>query len=179
MNCSIVAASSPPKRGAVMALVNEVPAVEAAGFIVDVDERDATLWTIALVPKLLKQHGLHRLVSELKQWAQCNRKPEAIVLEVRFRTRHPDEPPFIRVVRPRFVFHTGHVTVGGSICTRMLTSDGWIKSMTIDAALRAVCENLNDGDARIDMRSAFQVDYTLQEATIAFSRVAADHGWRL
>jgi hypothetical protein len=59
----------------------------------------------------------------------------------------------------------------------MLTPDGWVKSMTIEATLRAICENLNDGEARIDARTAFQFDYTLNEATIAFSRVAADHGW--
>ena len=179
MKRCIAAPVPAPKRGVIATLANEASAVEAAGFIVDIDDQDATRWTVALVPRLLRQHGLNTLVSDLKQWAQRNRKPEAIVLEVRFGSRHPDEPPFIRVVRPRFAFHTGHVTVGGSICTRMLTPDGWVKSMTIEATLRAICENLNDGEARIDARPAFQIDYTLNEATIAFSRVAADHGWRV
>ena len=31
----------------------------------------------------------------------------------------------MRVIRPRFAFHTGHVTVGGSICIELLTSSGW------------------------------------------------------
>jgi hypothetical protein len=31
----------------------------------------------------------------------------------------------VRVIRPRFAFHTGHVTVGGSICIELLTSSGW------------------------------------------------------
>ena len=34
-------------------------------------------------------------------------------------------PPFVRVLRPRFKFLTGHVTVGGSICMQMLTKSGW------------------------------------------------------
>jgi len=173
MKRSIVAAAPVAPK----ALMTKVRAVEAAGFIVDFEDEDATRWTVALVPRLLKQHGLNTLVSELKQWALRNRKPVAIVLEMRFGTRYPDEPPFIRVVRARFAFHTGHVTVGGSICTRMLTADGWVKSMTIEATLRALCENFNDGEAHIDTRPAFQVDYTLDEATDAFSRVAADHGW--
>jgi hypothetical protein len=31
----------------------------------------------------------------------------------------------VRAIRPRFAFHTGHVTVGGSICIELLTSSGW------------------------------------------------------
>eukprot|EP00966_Prymnesium_polylepis_P072666 1687050-Prymnesium_polylepis.2 len=95
MKRSIVAAAPVAPK----ALMTKVRAVEAAGFIVDFEDEDATRWTVALVPRLLKQHGLNTLVSELKQWALRNRKPVAIVLEMRFGTRYPDEPPFIRVVR--------------------------------------------------------------------------------
>lgn len=37
-------------------------------------------------------------------------------------------PPFVRVVRPRFQFRTGHVTIGGSICMELLTLSGWNSS---------------------------------------------------
>lgn len=39
-----------------------------------------------------------------------------------FPPNFPFAPPFIRVIRPRFMFRTGHVTIGGSICTEMLTN---------------------------------------------------------
>jgi ubiquitin-conjugating enzyme E2 Q len=45
-----------------------------------------------------------------------------VLLEIRFPPDFPWQPPFIRVVAPRFAFHTGHVTVGGSICMELLTS---------------------------------------------------------
>ena len=32
---------------------------------------------------------------------------------------------YIRVLRPRFQFRTGHVTLGGSICTQLLSNEGW------------------------------------------------------
>jgi hypothetical protein len=57
-----------------------------------------------------------------------NEMQEHITLHVTFPPNFPFSPPFIRVVRPRFAFRTGHVTVGGSICTLMLTNDGWIAS---------------------------------------------------
>jgi len=41
------------------------------------------------------------------------------------RVDYPVDPPFVRVVRPRFAFHSGHVTIGGSICMELLTRSGW------------------------------------------------------
>ena len=48
-----------------------------------------------------------------------------ILLSVRFPSSFPTAPPYVRVIRPRFVFRTGHVTIGGSICTEMLTNQGY------------------------------------------------------
>ena len=36
----------------------------------------------------------------------------AIVMRVYFPGTYPDAPPFIRVIRPRFEFRTGHITIG-------------------------------------------------------------------
>ena len=47
--------------------------------------------------------------------------------------RRPAQPPYVRVIRPRFVYRTGHVTIGGSICTEMLTSAGWSPTMTMES----------------------------------------------
>ena len=48
------------------------------------------------------------------------RKPQ-IKFEMLFTINFPVSPPFLRVVYPRFQQYTGHITVGGSICTPILT----------------------------------------------------------
>lgn len=53
---------------------------------------------------------------------------EHVTLEMRFSKDYPHVPPFVRVVRPRFAFRTGHVTIGGSICMELLTTSGWSSS---------------------------------------------------
>jgi len=42
------------------------------------------------------------------------------------------KPPFVRIIRPRFRFLTGHITVGGSICLQVLTVSGWSPSNDIE-----------------------------------------------
>lgn len=45
---------------------------------------------------------------------------KSIVCEIRFPSRYPFDPPFVRVVRPRFLSFMqgggGHVTAGGAMC---------------------------------------------------------------
>lgn len=52
-------------------------------------------------------------------------KRNSIELNINFTSNGFRDPPFVRVVGPKFAFHTGHVTVGGSICTEELTPQGW------------------------------------------------------
>jgi ubiquitin-conjugating enzyme E2 Q len=138
------------------------------------------VWTVALEPRLLRQHGLGgTLVVDLARWARMVKKPEALVLEVRFPSSYPRDPPFVRVVRPRFAAYTGHVTAGGSICTELLTSSGWRCDMTVSSMLRTVCEGFRDGDGRIQFEgSLYGNDYELVEAEVAFDRALLTHGWR-
>ena len=42
-----------------------------------------------------------------------------VVLKFEFPIDFPSRPPFVSVWRPRFMFHTGHVTIGGSICAQV------------------------------------------------------------
>lgn len=63
-----------------------------------------------------------------------------VVLEIRFPPDFPWEPPFIRVVSPRFGFRTGHVTVGGSICMELLTASGWSPAYALESVLVQVRE---------------------------------------
>ena len=89
-------------------------------------------------------------------------------------TTFPNSPPFVRVLRPRFKFHTGHVTIGGSLCTEVLTS-AWSSENDPFALLILLQNNLIDGNGQIDFQNVY--DYTEREAQEAFARVANHHGW--
>jgi len=98
-----------------------------------------------------------------------------VELEMRFSKDYPYQPPFVRVVRPRFVFHTGHVTVGGSICMELLTNSGWASTNDIESILIQIRAEMQMGGARIQFGA--HADYSEHEAWDAFYRAAKGHGW--
>jgi len=144
---------------------------------VDVDESNAKLWRVSLNSKVLKTHGLDTLDAQLHSWAHRVRKQPVIVLELQLAENHPHNPPFVRIVRPRFQQHTGHITVGGSICSKLVTANGWRTDISIESLLRCILEGMNDGGATIDPTVMSAYDYTIEEARDAFKRVAVFHGW--
>ncbi|KAK4690371.1 ubiquitin-conjugating enzyme E2 Q, partial [Lecanoromycetidae sp. Uapishka_2] len=54
---------------------------------------------------------------------------KSVVMEIRFGKNYPMSPPFVRVIRPRFMSFMqgggGHVTAGGALCMELLTNSGW------------------------------------------------------
>ena len=123
-------------------------------------------------------------------WTMDNTGDTKILLEITLpkdsaNGGFPREPPFVRVVHPRFEFHTGHVTIGGSICTKMLTSEGWEPTMSGLALLQALRQLFVLGKARVvlepnEHHPHHDADYNDLEARNAFARVAAFHqknGW--
>ena len=98
---------------------------------------------------------------------------KGVEIEIRLPELYPFEPPFLRVVKPRFVYKTGHVTVGGSICVDILTSTAWSPSFTMKKLLMTL-ETLIV-DAKID--TSGKSYYTYEESRSAFDRVARFHGW--
>ena len=105
---------------------------------------------------------------------------DTIDMEMTFPANYPYDPPFLRVVRPRFQLRTGRVTIGGSICTQLLTSEGWKPIYDVESIIESIRQQITDekSGARIDHDN--RSDYTLQEAQEAFTRVAAYHkekGW--
>jgi ubiquitin-conjugating enzyme E2 Q len=57
------------------------------------------------------------------------------VMEVSFPKDYPTRPFSLRCVSPRFVWYTGHVTAGGSICIEALTTSGKRGSMTTKTSI--------------------------------------------
>ncbi len=59
---------------------------------------------------------------------------------------YPAQPFFLRVVTPRCVWYTGHVTAGGSICIEALTlsggPNGWTSALCVESVLTLVITNM-------------------------------------
>lgn len=98
-----------------------------------------------------------------------------VLLEMKFQPDYPFSPPFIRVMKPRFQFHTGHITIGGSICMELLTTSGWRPSNDIESVLIQIRAEIIAGGARVDFGN--MSPYSEYEAREAFLRVARQHGW--
>jgi ubiquitin-conjugating enzyme E2 Q len=115
---------------------------------------------------------------------------KGVEVEVKFGPQHPNTPPFVRIVKPRFLQFMygggGHVTAGGisfwrklmkgSICIEMLTMEGWKKDISLDAVLTHVHAALSDPDP-VPARIIADVGYSVYEAVNAYVRVARSHGW--
>jgi ubiquitin-protein ligase len=101
---------------------------------------------------------------------------DAIKCEIRFPDRYPIDPPFVRIVSPKFQSLTGHITSGGSICMELLTSSGWSPVVSIETLFIHIKSQILEGKARIDPQTLGQ-EYTHQQAIESFKRVAIQHGW--
>lgn len=117
----------------------------------------------------------------------------SIVLEIRFGKDFPMSPPFVRVIRPRFLPFTqgggGHVTGGGAMCMELLTNSGWSAVSSIEGVLlqvRLAIQNLEPKPARLLYASqgaavyrGAQQDYSTGEAMEAYKRACMTHGWEI
>lgn len=112
----------------------------------------------------------------------------SIVLEVRFGRDFPFSPPFVRVIRPRFLPFMngggGHVTIGGAICMELLTSTGWTPAHSMEGvfmSIKMAMSSLDPKPARLEIAygNAKRSDYAPWEALEAYQRAAARHGWQV
>eukprot|EP00588_Corethron_pennatum_P005307 CAMPEP_0194281988 /NCGR_PEP_ID=MMETSP0169-20130528/22103_1 /TAXON_ID=218684 /ORGANISM="Corethron pennatum, Strain L29A3" /LENGTH=496 /DNA_ID=CAMNT_0039027191 /DNA_START=167 /DNA_END=1657 /DNA_ORIENTATION=+ len=71
-----------------------------------------------------------------------------IELEMSFPDQYPFEPPFVRVVRPRFVRQTGFV-MDGALCMELLTPEGWNPVNDIESVIVSIRSLLVVGDGRL------------------------------
>ncbi len=99
---------------------------------------------------------------------------ESIKMEVRLPGNYPFEPPFIRVLSPKFAFRKGHITVGGSVCIDLLTKQRWVPSLNIPNIMITIVQNMITGDGRLEPGGKNYV-YSLKEAQDAFTRMLSTH----
>ena len=69
-----------------------------------------------------------------------------LLVELTFPFIYPQEPPFLRVVTPRCVWYSGHVTAGGAVCLEVLTntgsSNGWCPNYCVESILQIAIMNM-------------------------------------
>jgi len=97
-------------------------------------------------------------------------------MEIIFPDNYPIDPPFIRVVNPRFKWKTGHITSGGSICMEILTRSGWSAACSLESLIVDIKCSVIEGGGQIDLNK-WNTEYTLAEAKESFNRIAASYGW--
>jgi ubiquitin-conjugating enzyme E2 Q len=111
---------------------------------------------------------------------------KSVVLELRFPPSYPMDPPFVRVIRPRFLeFHAGgggHVTLGGAICMELLTNSGWTAVTCMESLLlqvRLAITSTEPRPARLSRRHGLSQDYGVGEAVDSYMRACNMHGWKI
>lgn len=144
-------------------------------FTLDIDESDMRKLRITM-PSVTFLADYERLFKDLERLeGEHGVGGSAIVYEIWFGKNYPRSPPFVRVVSPRLQFHTGHITVGGSVCTELLTLSGWRPELSGENLILFLHQLLIDGGARVDFYN--RTVYSFTEAREAYLRVAKDHGW--
>ncbi|THC89050.1 hypothetical protein EYZ11_011507 [Aspergillus tanneri] len=117
-------------------------------------------------------------------WDLKKAKMTSVVLEIRFPPQFPMSPPFVRVIRPRFVLFSngggGHITAGGAVCMELLTNSGWSPVTSIERVLLQVRIAITSTDPRpARLERSQKTDYSVGEAVDAYVRVCQFHGWQV
>ena len=63
--------------------------------------------------------------------------------------QYPFLPPFVQIVRPRFVRGTGNV-IDGAICMELLTAQGWSPANSVESVIISIQAHLVVGKGRLD-----------------------------
>lgn len=94
-----------------------------------------------------------------------------IELEMSFPDQYPFEPPFVRVVRPKFKKQSGFV-MNGALCMELLTRDGWNPVNDIESVIVSIRSLLVVGDGRL--RAAVDMPASQREAILASKKRARE-----
>lgn len=151
---------------------------------------------------LARTENLYQWIAELHSFPLSlpiaqdmqGRSTQSVVIELRFHKEYPQVPPFVRVIRPRFLPFAsgggGNVTAGGSICMDLLTNTAWSPVYDVENVLLQIRVAIMSSDprpARLEQSRALgrhggggaASDYGVGEAVDAFKRAAAAHGWEV
>ncbi|KAL7535941.1 hypothetical protein ACHAXR_006821 [Thalassiosira sp. AJA248-18] len=113
--------------------------VEAGFSLEPTDEDSMEKWCIKLF-------GFDEDSNLAKDLMVCGN--DHVQLEMSFPDQYPFEPPFVRVVKPRFKRQTGFV-MSGALCMELLTTDGWNPINDIESVIVSIRSLMVVGDGRL------------------------------
>eukprot|EP00934_Nitzschia_sp_Nitz4_P006524 Nitzschia sp. Nitz4//scaffold28_size193895//100895//102136//NITZ4_001661-RA/size193895-processed-gene-0.227-mRNA-1//1//CDS//3329545970//6514//frame0 len=96
-----------------------------------------------------------------------------VELEMKFPEQYPFEPPYARVVRPRFKRQTGFV-MNGALCMELLTKEGWNPINDIESVIVSIRSLLVVGDGRL--QAATQLTEERYEAALQAAKCRKREG---
>lgn len=137
------------------------------GLTFEIDENNLNIWNV-YINDFDKKSQLYKDMTSLNI--------KYIHMEIRFNDQFPIKPPFVRIINPRFVFKTGHITIGGSICMELLTNQGWSPANSIENLMINIKSLILDGEGIIDKKN-YKHNYSYEESQDAFKRMLLTHGW--
>lgn len=118
--------------------LHRIMMTDTAGFSMEpTNEDQMEVWTIQLFD-FDDDSQLHKDMLVLEM--------ESVELEMTFPDQYPFEPPFVRVVRPRF---KGGFIINGAICMELLTKDGWNPVNDIESVIVSIRSHLCLGNGRL------------------------------
>ena len=136
---------------------------------------------------IVELHSFEKTLPLAKDMATASLS--SIVVEIRFGAQYPMSPPFVRVLRPRFLSFAqgggGHVTAGGALCMELLTNSGWSAVSNIESVLLQVrlAMSSTEPPARLapgmGKKGLGGGDYGVGEAVEAYVRACQMHGWKV
>lgn len=131
------------------------------------------LWDV----KLMDFEKGTQLAKDIRSWAKASKREECIYMEMKFPKDYPMVPPFVRVLRPKFKFLTGHITIGGSVCMQVLTRSGWQPTNDIESVLVQIRAQIC-ADPNASLNVGDTTEYSESEAKSAFERMCYRYGWK-
>ncbi|KAK0319615.1 hypothetical protein LTR82_009320 [Friedmanniomyces endolithicus] len=132
---------------------------------------------------ILELHSFHVIDPHLPLVADMRRQNlHSLVLEIRFNRDFPFTPPYVRVIRPRFLSFAqgagGHIVQGGAMCMELLTNTGWSSVSSMESVLMQIRLAIaSQPPARLDLTAGARGDYGTGEAAEGYLRACRTHGW--
>lgn len=160
--------------------VQDIVSPGELGWFIDIDKIESMYqWPIEL-------HSFHAFEVKGKKLPLADdmkkKGVKSIVLEIRFNKDFPFTPPYVRVIRPRFLSFMqgggGHIVQGGAMCMELLTNTGWSSVSSMESVLMQVRMAIaSEPFARLDMHGSH--DYGTGEAADGYIRACNTHGWQV
>ena len=155
------------------------------------DVMDSKMWRIYLDPSSFPQDLEEKDLSGISRWpgrelvAALEELSQVMILEIAFPPDYPLAPVFMRVVSPIFAPRTGHVTLGGAICSRLLTLDSWAPAMRVDVLVSGIVSEMVSCPYTMTplgpsgpAQPIAGGEYRLRDAINAYVSFTRQHSWR-